>query len=129
MALTGQDLLRYLELNKGQPRDEVIKGAGYTTIRGGKETLQKQMFFDAMAEAHGHELVTPESSSEGKGATYRLKVGPRGLIPVGGFYSRSCSMEPGSYVKVVLEDGAIILEPDTSTSAPAAPTAQLASVA
>ena len=129
MALTGQELLSFLESSKGQPRDVVIKGAGYVLIRNGKEVLQKQKFFDAMASAHGHELMTPEPSVLGKEPTFRLKVGPKGLIPVGGFYSKTCNMLPGTYVKVVLEDGAIILEPDATGEAATPPAAQLANVA
>ena len=131
MALKGTALLEYLAANAGKNRDEIIEGAGYSVTRNGKLSLQKQKFYDAMAQAHGHEMVAeikerPEGF--GKEAAYRLKVGPKGLIPVSRAYTDKCGMEPGSYVSVVIEDGAIVLEPEkVESSTP--PAATLATVA
>jgi hypothetical protein len=112
--LHGPDLLKYLDANKGRERDEVIEGAGYTSKRGGKVSLQRTKFFEALAAANGHQLGnTPAKplNIQGKAATYRLKVGPTGLIPVSRAYTDQCKMEPGSFVTVIIEDGAIVLEP------------------
>ena len=132
-ALKGKALLEYLNQHTGEERDVVIAGAGYATKRNGKPSLQRTKFFEALASANGHHLAThiadrPEGF--GKDATYRLKVGPRGLVPVSRAYTLQCNMEPGTYVKVIIEDGVIILEPE-EVKAPACtpPVAQLASVA
>ena len=117
MPLKGQDLINYLQQNEGVDRDAIMKGAGYACRRNGKESIQRTKFFEALAEANGHNLgITPSKADYGKEATYRLKVGPKGLIPVSRAYTTQCQMEPGAYVKVSIEDGAIILEPDNETS-------------
>jgi hypothetical protein len=132
-ALKGQALLDYLAANEGQARDTLIEGAGYTILRNGKTSLQRTKFFEALAEANGHTIVSPlrsSTASNGKVPTYRLKVGPTGLVPVGGAYTSLCNMEPGTFVKVIIEDGVIVLEPEeSSATAPTPPVAQLASVA
>ena len=113
MPLKGEDLIKYLQENEGVDRDSIMKGAGYACRRNGKESIQRTKFFEALAEANGHNLgVTANKADYGKEATYRLKVGPKGLIPVSRAYTNQCGMEPGAYVKVSIEDGAIILEPD-----------------
>jgi len=113
MPLKGEDLINYLQQNEGVDRDAIMKGAGYACRRNGKESIQRTKFFEALAEANGHNLgITANKAEYGKEATYRLKVGPKGLIPVSRAYTTQCQMEPGAYVKVSIEDGAIILEPD-----------------
>ena len=117
MALRGQELIAYLQENEGVDRDSIMTGAGYSCRRNGKSSIQRTKFFEALAEANGHNLgVSPHKSDEyGKQATYRLKVGPKGLVPVSRAYTTQCNMEPGAFVKVSIEDGAIILEPDNET--------------
>lgn len=112
--LTGNDLLSYLAANKGAKRDDLVEGAGYVSTRQGKISLQRTRFFEALAAANGHELgpeVAERSGAGGKEPTYLLKVGPSGLVPVSRSYTGQCGMEPGSYVRVIIEDGAVILEP------------------
>lgn len=128
-ALKGQDLLRYLDEHQGEDRDKVIEGAGYVIRRNGRLSLQRTKFFEALAAANGHELgpVLTERAEGGKEATYRLKVGPKGLVPVSRAYTDQCGMKPGSYVRVIVEENAIILEPDDEVATP--PLASLANVA
>jgi hypothetical protein len=120
MALKGQELLSFLDENKGVDRDELIERAGYCLTRNGKVSLKRTKFFEALASANGHEIGATTSGSgngTGKVATYRLKVGPNGMVPVSRAYTDQCEMQPGSYVKVVIEDGCVILEPDTEGDA------------
>ena len=128
-ALKGEDLLRYLDEHQGEDRDKVIEGAGYIIRRNGRLSLQRTKFFEALAAANGHELgpVLTERAEGGKEATYRLKVGPKGLVPVSRAYTDQCGMKPGSYVRVIVEENAIILEPDDEVATP--PLASLANVA
>jgi hypothetical protein len=142
--LKGQALLEYLDANKGYDRDKLIEGAGYTSKRGEKVSLQRTQFFEALAAANGHQLGPVPAKMvgglKGKDATYRLKVGPGGLVPVSRAYTDQCGMTPGSYVTVIIEDGAIVLEkveadasaaPADACPAPAAapPAASLETVA
>jgi len=132
-ALKGQGLLRYLDENQGKDRDKVIEGAGYVTRRSGRLSLQRTKFFEALAAANGHELgpvISDRPDGFGKEATYKLKVGPKGLIPVSRAYTDQCGMKPGTYVTVIIEEGSIVLEPEQPAAAVCTPPiAQLASVA
>jgi len=130
-VLKGQALLDYLAANEGQDRDALIEGAGYCILRGGKPSLQRTKFFEALAEANGHTIVAPvrTGNANGKMPTYRLKVGPAGLVPVSRAYTDQCNMTPGSFVKVIIEDGVIILEPDDGVGQVQPPVASLANVA
>lgn len=133
-VLKGKALLEYLDQRQGEDRDQVIAGAGYATRRSGKLSLQRTKFFEALAAANGHELgpvMTTRPEGFGKEATYRLKVGPKGLVPVSRAYTEQCGMKPGGYVKVVIEDGVIVLEPEAEAEAAPScpPAARLASVA
>ena len=113
MALKGQELISFLQQNEGLDRDQIMQGAGYSCVRNGKTSIQRTKFFEALAAANGHSFGVAPQQDTGKEATYRLKVGPKGLIPVSRAYTVQCDdMLPGSYVKVSIEDGAIILEPD-----------------
>lgn len=128
--LRGQELLQYLNEHEGEDRNKVMEGAGFVCRRNGKQSIQRTKFFEALAEANGHELGPisyhrPEGF--GKEATYRLRVGPKGLIPVSRAYTNQCEMQPGSYVRVIIEDGAIILEPEDAEEAEP-PTATLPSL-
>lgn len=121
-VLRGQDLLDYLAKNEGEERDKLIVGAGYAGTRNGKQSLQRTRFFEALAEANGHKLgpAVAQRESQGKEATYRLRVGPRGLVPVGPAYTSQIGLEPGSYVRVVIDGDAIVLEHDDAPAACAA---------
>jgi len=117
MALKGQELIAFLQENEGVDRDTIMRGAGYVCQRNGKSSIQRTKFFEALAEANGHNLgISPSKPDEyGKQATYSLKVGPKGLIPVSRAYTVQCNMKPGSYVSVSIEDGAIVLVPEEET--------------
>ena len=118
MALRGQDLIAYLQANEGQDRDSIMCGAGYVCRRNGKASIQRTKFFEALADANGYNLgVSPDKSDAySKKATYSLKVGPKGLIPVSRAYTMQCNMKPGSYVRVSIEDGAIVLYPESESA-------------
>ena len=113
MGLKGQDLIAYLEANEGQDRDSIMCGAGYVCRRNGKASIQRTKFFEALADANGYNLgISPDKSDAyGRKALGVLKVGPKGLIPVGRAYTAQCNMKPGSRVDVKIEDGAIVLYP------------------
>ena len=132
--LRGQALLQYLKQNAGADEHVLIEGAGYSTTRSGKLSLQRTDFYRAVGEANGLAIGSfsaDNSGGNGKEATYLLKVGPKGLVPVGRAYTTQCGMKPGDFVKVIIEDGVIILEPqpEAASGPPTPPVAQLCSVA
>jgi hypothetical protein len=110
--LTGQELLDYIRENQDMDLTAQIAGAGYVATRNGVEGLQRQSFFMAIAAAQGVQLGTPANKpGTGKKAGYRLKVGPQGTIPVGPTYTKEMNWEPGSYVEVVKDGEALVLQP------------------
>ena len=122
--LEGQALLTYLRENEGVELETVIAGAGYTASRGGRVTMQKSKFFTAFSKANGYNLGNfkvnmPEGL--GKEPTYRLKVGPKGLIPVSRAYTDQIGLKPGDYVCVEVDGDAIVLVREDAASAPATP--------
>jgi hypothetical protein len=132
--LRGQALLQYLKENAGADERVLIEGAGYSTTRSGKLSLQRTDFYRAVGDANGLAIGSfsaDNSGGNGKEATYLLKVGPKGLVPVGRAYTTQCGMKPGDFVKVIIEDGVIILEPqpEAASCPPTPPVAQLCSVA
>jgi len=133
--LRGQALLQYLKENAGADERVLIEGAGYSTTRSGKLSLQRTDFYRAVGDANGLAIGSfsaDNSGGNGKEATYLLKVGPKGLVPVGRAYTTQCGMKPGDFVKVIIEDGAIVLEPQAAEAPscpPTPPVAQLCSVA
>ena len=113
--LTGQALLDYVKSQNGADRDQIIEGAGYVVTRNGKTSLQRVKFFEEFSKAQGFELSstpTTERARFGPVASYRLKVGARGLVPVSNAYCSQIGLKPGDYVTVAIEDGAIVLYPD-----------------
>lgn len=126
--LKGQELLNYLHANKGTDEGSIIQGAGYFGYRNGKINLQRTKFYRAVSQANGLVIGDPMPEERpGKEPTFRLKVGPKGLVPVGRAYTEQCNMKPGSFVKVLIEDGCVILEAEESEASP--PVAALASIA
>jgi antitoxin component of MazEF toxin-antitoxin module len=117
--LKGEALLSYVDAHKDQPQNATILGAGYWKNTKDKEgnprvSLRKSAFFAAIGEAHGTKVGPdkPEAEPAERTPNYLLKIGPKGLVPIGAAYTKQIGAEPGSYVKVIIEDGVIILDPD-----------------
>lgn len=111
--LTGDALLEFVRSKDGTDRDEVIKEAGYCVMRGGRESLQRTQFFQALCAAQGTSLGnTLPKPGKGRAPTYRLKVGTNGQVPVTGAYTSQINVQPGDYLKVYVDDGALVLEPE-----------------
>jgi hypothetical protein len=102
MSLTGDKLLAFLEeVPKGTPRDEIIRGAGYSFTRivdGRPQTvLHRTAFYEAIFAAKGGELaalVEQPSSAE-------LIVSSSGRVIIQANHMRFIRAEPGS--RVLLE--------------------------
>ena len=110
--LTGDALLEFVRSKDGTDRDVVIKGAGYCVMRGGRESLQRTQFFQALCAAQGTSLgnILPKPG-KGRAPTYELKVGTNGQVPVSGAYTSQIGVKPGDILKVFVDDGALVLEP------------------
>jgi len=130
--LKGQELLDYIKANAGRDEGAIVEGAGYVAMRRGRPNLQRTKFYRAISQANGLMIGDPMPDDRpGKEPTFRLKVGPKGLVPVGRAYTEKCGMEPGTYVNILVEDGCVILEPEKPQPlvCPAPPVASLASIA
>lgn len=119
--LEGEALLKYLKENEGAELETLIAGAGYTASRGGRVTMQKSKFFTAFSKANGYNLGSfkvhmPEGL--GKEPTYRLKVGPKGLIPVSRAYTQQIGLDAGDYVSVEVDGDCIILVREDAAEKP-----------
>ena len=69
--LTGDALLEFVRSKDGTDRDVVIKEAGYCVMRGGRESLQRTLFFQALCAAQGTSLgnILPKPG-KGRAPTY-----------------------------------------------------------
>ena len=127
--LCGDELLAYLAAHEGEERSSVIMGAGYVREHRGREMLEHAKFYQAIAEASGHnlgpQLSHPNLAS--RQPSFRLKVGTTGIIQLAKVYSSMCEMKPGTYVTVKVEGRAITIEPEAEpVSQPSSLLAQVA---
>lgn len=112
--LTGEALLEHVKANAGADRDEIIESAGYVATRNGKRSLQRTEFFQALSQAQGLEIgPTVPRNNKGKEPGFQLKVGPKGMIPVGPAYTSKIGVKPGGYVNVEIDGDCIVLAPAT----------------
>ena len=110
--LTGVELLEHVKANAGADRDVVIDTAGYVAIRNGKRSLQRTEFFQALSLAQGLEIgPTVPRNNKGKEPGFKLKVGPKGMVPVGPAYTSKIGVEPGGYVSVEIDGDCLVLAP------------------
>ena len=109
--ITGQELLDYLQAQpQNQDLDTTIRGAGYVQNRGGTEGVLRTKFFTAVSAAQGLHLGPSLSrNGQGKDPSFRLKVGPGGLVPVSAAYTKKMGWEPGSYVNLEIDGDALVL--------------------
>jgi len=112
--LTGDDLLTFIRQNQGGDRDALALDAGYFVMRHGKASVQRSEFLQAITEAHGTPVgpTVTRTGRKGKPPTYKIKVSPKGIAPIGPCYTKQIGMEPGQSVIVTVEDGGIFLEPE-----------------
>ena len=95
-------------------RDVVIEQAGYVANRNGRPSLQRTDFFQALSAAQGLS-IGPALVREGKGKQpgFKLKVGPKGMVPVVPVYTCKIGVEPGGYVSVEIDGDCLVLAPST----------------
>ena len=111
--LVGSELLTFIKQNPDGDRDALAQDAGYFLMRHGKPSILRSEFLQAIAEAHGTPVgrTVVRQNVRGKEPTYKIKVSPKGIAPIGPSYTKQIGVEPGQFVNVIIEDGAIYLEP------------------
>jgi hypothetical protein len=114
--LEGQALLEYAKANASTPEKDLILGAGYAKVgEDGKVAILKSKYYKAISIANGFAPAPPER----KPPTPRtpgglIRVGPKGLIPIGTAYTRMVdTMKPGVYVSVYEDNGVLVLDATT----------------
>jgi hypothetical protein len=116
--LTGQELLSFVKANADMDQAELAREAGYVkTTDKGTERLLINKLHEALLDAKGVKLKT--SKKPGKTAQFMTTVHRTGVILVGKTYSEKFGVEPGDELKIVIEDDAIRLVPQTAGSKPA----------
>lgn len=112
--LIGDELLEFVRENAGADRDVVIEGAGYISNRGGRPSLQRTEFFQALSAAQGVTIGrTVPRSNKGKEPAFRLKVGATGTVPLGSAYTSKINVSPGEYVAIELDGDCLVISPAT----------------
>ena len=111
--LNGPSLLAFLEQNPDGDRDALALDAGYFVMRNGRPSVQRCEFLQAIADAHGTPVgrTIIRKGRRGKDPTYKVKISPKGIAPVGPQYMKQIGAEAGQYLNVIIEDGGIYLEP------------------
>jgi len=110
--LTGQELLSFVKANPDMDQAQLARGAGYVrTTDKGVERLLTTKLHQALLEAKGVKLKT--AKKPGKTAQFMTTVHRTGVILIGKTYSEKFGVEPGDELKIVIEDDAIRLVPQT----------------
>lgn len=112
--LTGDALITFIRQNPNGDRDALALDAGYFVMRHGKASVQRSEFLQAIADAHGTPVgpTIARKGRKGKPPTYKIKISPKGIAPIGPCYTKQIGVEPGQSVLVTVEDGGIFLEPE-----------------
>ena len=112
--LTGDALLTFVRQNQGGDRDAIAIDAGYFVMRHGRPSVQHSEFLQAVTSAQGLDIgpTISRKGRKGKPPTYKIKVSPKGIAPIGPCYTKQIGVDPGEFVVVTVEDGGIFLEPE-----------------
>jgi len=105
-------LLSFVKANPDMDQAQLARGAGYVrTTDKGVERLLTTKLHQALLEAKGVKLKT--AKKPGKTAQFMTTVHRTGVILIGKTYSEKFGVEPGDELKIVIEDDAIRLVPQT----------------
>lgn len=120
--LSGDALLAFIRQNPDADRDTLALDAGYFVMRHGKRSVRRSEFLEAIGAAHGTPVgqTIPRKGRKGKPPTYKIRVSPKGIAPIGPCYTKQIGVQPGQCVLVTVEDGGIFLEPEIANENPAA---------
>jgi hypothetical protein len=112
--LENQELLTYLAQSPDLKERDAIIGAGYYKLTDGQPRVNRTAYFKAISAANGYVPAKPERQARGPIVPRGLlKVGPNGMIPVGGAYSRLLVLAAGTYVSVYEDNGVLVIDPTT----------------
>jgi hypothetical protein len=109
-ALTGPDLLAFVEGATASTKSEVVRGAGYvTTTKDGEERVNFSAFYDAMLEAKGISMSFGKGSSgEGRKLSNITTVQGNANIIVGKAYTTRAGIEPGNKYEIEIDNDKVI---------------------
>ena len=116
-VLTGDELISFVNDNKGMPQDEVMVQAGYFYERkrpGTDEVIrsvEKCKFFQALSLAMGVQMGIDVPKPVRPRPLGRLKIQKKNTLPVGALYMRAIGVNEGDYVNIKIEEGKVIIEP------------------
>lgn len=116
ITLKDQALLAFLSENPGLKEKDAIEQTGYFKyMPDGSKRMNRTAYFKAISAANGYVPAKPEKAPRGPvGPKGVLVVGPSGLLPLGPAYTRLLNLVPGDYVSVYVDEGALVVEPNTA---------------
>jgi hypothetical protein len=115
--LTGQELLDFVELNKGITDSELAAGAGFTrVVKSGKTQVLTKKFYATLLNAKGCDVSA--GRSPGKAPKYATTVHKSGVILLGRIYAERFGVEPGDQFMIHLDDECIRLVPAPAAVTP-----------
>ena len=115
--LTGSELLsKVAELTAtGASKSDIARACGYvSTKKDGSERINFSSYYEAIIDAKGVDLGTPEvkarkAGSRGKPLSWNVAVSKAGVIPVSAGYSAMLGLEFGDRVDIEHVDGGLML--------------------
>lgn len=104
-ALTGKTLLKKVKELEHLSREEKAKTCGYYTVtKKGVTRVNMMKFLNALVEAQGFKIDSPQSGSGrgGRSASYRITVQSNGNLLIGSAYTKQMGLQPGDEFEISL---------------------------
>jgi hypothetical protein len=111
MALTGAELIKCVQANKGLGRVSLAREAGYVRVnRKGEEVADLGRFYNALFDAQGLEMTSKRGCRLSNARSYETTVHASGILLIGKTYTKEADLEPGDVFRIKTGPGKIELE-------------------
>lgn len=111
MALTGAELIKFVQANEGVGRISLAKKAGYTRVnKKGEEVADVGKFYNALFEAQGLQLASKRGCRLSNTRSYETTVHASGILLIGKTYTKEAQLTPGDVFRIKPGPGKIELE-------------------
>jgi len=118
IMLKGEELLDMVKAMNGASKSELVRAAGYVTVRkDGVERLNFTGFYEAIVAAKGLIKTVDERQSPGRKLSYAATVHFNGSLVVGKGYMEQLGAKPGDGYRIELgRNGVVRLVPTAAES-------------
>lgn len=103
--LSGKALVKKVRELDDLSREDKAKACGYYTVmKSGVERVNMMKFLNALIEAEGIQLDSPQGGNGrgGRNASYRITVQSNGNLLIGSAYTKQMGLEPGDEFEISL---------------------------